>query len=265
MKCPVCDQENSTMLCTRCGFDASMDYEKYPTFALIGDDIPTKKIRSQEAKKTSRVENDHYLRELIHKCADALVKIDAQQGEIRSLQLRFQNAQESLRKAEQENARLKEENSKLIAEIKSYEDKSVACSLEISKLEQKNTQLIEVNSKLIAEIESYEDKSVARSLEISKLEQKNTQLIEVNSKLIAEIESYEDKSVARSLEMSKLKDELKDTKKYYSGAKEAIQQLRIQENDYKKEISEKSEEINRLQKLLEEEQNKSLLARIFNR
>ena len=230
MKCPVCDQENSTMLCTRCGFDASMDYEKYPTFALIGDDIPTKKIRSQEAKKTSRVENDHYLRELIHKCSEALAKINAQQGEIRSLQLRFQNAQESLRKAEQENARLKEENSKLIAEIKSYEDKSVACSLEISKLEQKNTQLIEVNSKLIAEIESYEDKSVARSLE-----------------------------------MSKLKDELKDTKKYYSGAKEAIQQLRIQENDYKKEISEKSEEINRLQKLLEEEQNKSLLARIFNR
>ena len=237
MKCPVCDQENSTMLCTRCGFDASMDYEKYPTFALIGDDIPTKKIRSQEAKKTSRVENDHYLRELIHKCADALVKIDAQQGEIRSLQLQLQNvqvehrkAQQELRKAEQENARLKEENSKLIAEIKSYEDKSVASSLEISKLEQKNTQLIEVNSKLIAEIESYEDKSVARSLE-----------------------------------MSKLKDELKDTKKYYSGAKEAIQQLRIQENDYKQEISEKSEEINRLQKLLEEEQNKSLLARIFNR
>lgn len=230
MKCPVCDQENSTMLCTRCGFDASMDYEKYPTFALIGDDIPTKKIRSQEAEKTSGVENDHYLRELIHKCSEALVKIDAQQGEIRSLQLRFQNAQKSLRKAEQENALLKEENSKLIAEIKSYEDKSVACSLEISKLEQKNTQLIEVNSKLIAEIESYEDKSVARSLE-----------------------------------MNKLKDELKDTKKYYSGAKEAIQQLRIQENDYKKEISEKSEEINHLQKLLEEEQNKSLLSRIFNR
>lgn len=195
MKCPVCDQENSTMLCTRCGFDASMDYEKYPTFALIGDDIPTRRIRRQEAKNTSGVEKDHYLRELIHKCSEAFVKIDAQQGEIRSLQLRLQNTQESLRKAEQENARLKEENSKLIAEI----------------------------------------------------------------------ESYEDKSVARSLEMSKLKDELKDTKKYYSGAKEAIQQLRIQENDYKKEISEKSEEINHLQKLLEEEQNKSLLSRIFNR
>ena len=202
MKCPVCDQENSTMLCTRCGFDASMDYEKYPTFALIGDDIPTKKIRSQEANKTSRVENDHYLRELIHKCADALVKIDAQQGEIRSLQLQLQNVQVEHRKAQQE---------------------------------------------------------------LRKAQQENMQLQLANSKLIAEIESYEDKSVARSLEMSKLKDELKDTKKYYSGAKEAIQQLRIQENDYKKEISEKSEEINHLQKLLEEEQNKSLLSRIFNR
>ena len=202
MKCPVCDQENSTMLCTRCGFDASMDYEKYPTFALIGDDIPTKKIRSQEAKKTSGVENDHYLRELIHKCADALVKIDAQQGEIRSLQLQLQNVQVEHRKAQQE---------------------------------------------------------------LRKAQQENMQLQLANSKLIAEIESYEDKSVARSLEMSKLKDELEDTKKYYSGAKEAIQQLRIQENDYKKEISEKSEEINHLQKLLEEEQNKSLLARIFNR
>ena len=36
MKCPVCDQENSTMLCARCGFDASRDYEQYPTFGVVG-------------------------------------------------------------------------------------------------------------------------------------------------------------------------------------------------------------------------------------
>ena len=35
MKCPVCDQENSSMLCPRCGFDASRDYEKYPTLGVI--------------------------------------------------------------------------------------------------------------------------------------------------------------------------------------------------------------------------------------
>ena len=37
MKCPVCDQENPSMLCPRCGFDASRDYEKYPT--LGGDPL----------------------------------------------------------------------------------------------------------------------------------------------------------------------------------------------------------------------------------
>lgn len=36
MKCPVCDQENSTLLCSQCGFDASRDYEQYPTFGPVG-------------------------------------------------------------------------------------------------------------------------------------------------------------------------------------------------------------------------------------
>ena len=37
MKCPVCDQENPSMLCPRCGFDSSRDYEHYPTFGIIGN------------------------------------------------------------------------------------------------------------------------------------------------------------------------------------------------------------------------------------
>lgn len=35
MKCPVCDRENSTMLCPQCGFDASRDYERYPSFCAV--------------------------------------------------------------------------------------------------------------------------------------------------------------------------------------------------------------------------------------
>lgn len=35
MKCPVCDQENTTMLCTRCGFDSSHNYGQYPTLAPV--------------------------------------------------------------------------------------------------------------------------------------------------------------------------------------------------------------------------------------
>lgn len=35
MKCPVCDHKNSTMLCPQCGFDASRDYERYPSFGAV--------------------------------------------------------------------------------------------------------------------------------------------------------------------------------------------------------------------------------------
>ena len=36
MKCPVCDNMNESMVCVRCGFDSSRDYEKYPTFGPVG-------------------------------------------------------------------------------------------------------------------------------------------------------------------------------------------------------------------------------------
>lgn len=34
MKCPVCDENMESMVCT-CGYDASRDYEKYPTFGML--------------------------------------------------------------------------------------------------------------------------------------------------------------------------------------------------------------------------------------
>ena len=36
LKCPVCDNINTSMLCLKCGFDSSRDYEKYPTFGAVG-------------------------------------------------------------------------------------------------------------------------------------------------------------------------------------------------------------------------------------
>lgn len=35
MKCPVCTWEHPSMLCPRCGFDSSRDYEKYPSFGIV--------------------------------------------------------------------------------------------------------------------------------------------------------------------------------------------------------------------------------------
>ena len=31
MKCPVCDKQNTSMLCPRCGFDSSRNFERHPT------------------------------------------------------------------------------------------------------------------------------------------------------------------------------------------------------------------------------------------
>lgn len=36
VKCPVCDKDNKSMLCPNCGFDASREYERYPTFGAVG-------------------------------------------------------------------------------------------------------------------------------------------------------------------------------------------------------------------------------------
>ena len=216
MKCPVCDQESSTMLCPQCAFDASMDYEKYPTFALIEDGIPAMQIRRQEAKNTSGVEKDHYLRELIHKCSEALAKINAQQGEIRSLQLRLQNTQGELRQAQQENDQL--------------------------------TKHIHTQSTMLD----------ARAERINMLMEK-----------IAQKESeFEEQSTINSnnkLEIDKLTKDLSDTRQRLKAANEGIAYLRHETKKRDDQIVSLENEITRLKGLLEEEQDKSLFTRIFNR
>ena len=47
MKCPVCDNVNTSMLCPKCGFDSSRDYEKYPTFGPVGRVPSASGLRAQ--------------------------------------------------------------------------------------------------------------------------------------------------------------------------------------------------------------------------
>ena len=51
MKCPVCDKENQTMVCPQCGFDGSMDYEKYPTLGPVGKAPSVSALRREWAQK----------------------------------------------------------------------------------------------------------------------------------------------------------------------------------------------------------------------
>lgn len=54
-KCPVCDKENETLLCGQCGFDGSMDYERYPTV----DKVTAQAISGQKTAYNSMMQ-DYY-------------------------------------------------------------------------------------------------------------------------------------------------------------------------------------------------------------
>ena len=42
-RCPVCKEKNPSMLCSKCGFDGSCNYEEYPTFGRL---VTEKRARS---------------------------------------------------------------------------------------------------------------------------------------------------------------------------------------------------------------------------
>ena len=51
MKCPVCDNVNTSLVCLRCGFDGSTNYEKYPTFGAVGKVPTVSALRQDWAQK----------------------------------------------------------------------------------------------------------------------------------------------------------------------------------------------------------------------
>lgn len=56
MKCPVCAWEHPSMLCPRCGFDSSRDYEKYPSFGIVGK-IPAVSALRREWEEQQKPED----------------------------------------------------------------------------------------------------------------------------------------------------------------------------------------------------------------
>lgn len=56
MKCPVCDRENTSMLCPQCGFDSSKDYGRYPTFGAVGYVQSASTLRKERERKERPLE-----------------------------------------------------------------------------------------------------------------------------------------------------------------------------------------------------------------
>ena len=58
MKCPVCDNVNTSRVCIKCGFDSSRDYEKYPTFGSIGNVPAVSSLRQDWAQAQQKSESE---------------------------------------------------------------------------------------------------------------------------------------------------------------------------------------------------------------
>ena len=68
VKCPVCDQLNTSMLCPHCGFDASRDYENYPTFGIVDNAVSATALRQK--RNGSRVAAEQEKQQLLDRVAE---------------------------------------------------------------------------------------------------------------------------------------------------------------------------------------------------
>ena len=72
-KCPVCDQENNTPVCPRCGFDRSRDWENLPTLGAM----------SGTPEASSRMRQERQGCAICPGCGSTAFSMDSQSGTLR--------------------------------------------------------------------------------------------------------------------------------------------------------------------------------------
>lgn len=195
MKCLVCDQVNSTMLCTQCGFDASRDYGRYPTFGPVGrvPSVSAKKNQWQSSQKKSVSSPNgpqfvDYLK-MVTQAAEEDSKERASQEHKLMLELQSANDQISTLKREQKilTDSLIPENKSLKKRISTLFDQNKALIKESNQMEDKvrdlATKLVEAErlyQEALKRISSLEEKNHALE---TQLKQKQTYLDNANEGL----------------------------------------------------------------------------------
>ena len=162
MKCPVCDQENSTMLCARCGFDASRDYERYSTLGTLG------RVPSVSARRREWYEHDQEKLEQISTLLAVLLalrhrQLTAEDPSVRAEQLRAKDLSNMLRQAQGENLWLRKQIQELEKKLKEVRlakqesgNKLKKANNRIQKLEKDNKELNRANTALMQKNASLE-------------------------------------------------------------------------------------------------------------
>lgn len=217
MKCPVCDQNNSSMLCPNCGFDASRDYEKYPTFGRIkaSPSVSARRMHRQNAPKktTPKTDGPRYVdyQKMVSQAAQADAAKRAAQ--VHQLTNELQSAQntistlksqiESLQKRKQsllqeqkvltdtyppENRELKERIAGLVSDKKRYEREMQAIQDRLRHLVDENARLTYEKRHAASQREEAERKLEDVVQQLHSLQKSYDLLSEEKSKLMKDLQ-----------------------------------------------------------------------------
>lgn len=230
MKCPVCDLENSTMLCTQCGSDASQNYEQYPTFGKIGKASAISARRKELNNLQNKPNGPQFVdyRKMVSRAAEE----DTARRSTREYQLLTE-----LQAANDTISGLKRELDFYRKRIRDLEEEQKAVTSylvpENEQLREQVHALDQSNKLLIQERETMETDMETLSGLLTKYKDKVTELLQTNDDLLqkykASEQSYDDLAMHNH-------------------------QLRAEAQDLRKRILE-----------LEAEHNRSLMSRLFNR
>lgn len=241
MKCPVCNLESSTLLCSNCGFDASRDYEHYPTFGPVGQAMTASRLRTQRANNSPKSDGPQYV-----------------------------NYREMVSRAAKEDARKRESSEhKLLTELQ-------AAKIQISALKRDHKNLTD---SLLPENQHLKERILAVSNEnkdfqkrCRELENLIRQMREVHSTLTLENTELQKQLNAFQQDVNKLKQERNRAKENLGQLRHRNDQLGEQNRNLKRANSElqtnlatANSKIAELEAALEAERNKGLLSRILNR
>lgn len=150
MKCPVCDQENSTMLCSQCGFDASRDYTLHPTFGPVGR-VPSVSAMQRNWHVQDQEKLDQISALLTVLLAVRYGKLAIEDPFVRAEQQRTQNMARMLR---QEQQRVLDLSQRLEQELRSNASNLVA----FLNIDEQLCQAQEDNRRLNQQIQRLEQK-----------------------------------------------------------------------------------------------------------
>ncbi|MBQ8355426.1 MAG: BspA family leucine-rich repeat surface protein [Oscillospiraceae bacterium] len=133
MKCPVCDNLNTSVLCPRCGFDASRDYEKYPTFGIVGNAPAISALREEQdlAQKAAELEKQ----QLLDRVAELERQVSSMMETNRLLLEKLSKAEHTVHtSAGQKPNRLRSDHIPVSGKLVYSSDEAKACPVFRSKL-----------------------------------------------------------------------------------------------------------------------------------